>query len=201
MCEILSQKIENPSLTDLVEAKRIIRYLKYTRNFKLKLSQEGASTELTLFSDANFAEDSIDRKSNSGYISFMNGGPISWCCRKQSLVVLSAMEAEYIALSETCKEMTWLNKLCKFFGYTDETIEIFTDSQACMNNIKNQKFSNRTKHIDVKYHFVKDYFNQKLIELKFVPTELNVADLLTKPLGTNRIQNLNKLAGIQQINN
>lgn len=76
---------------------------------------------------------------------------------------------------------------------------MITDSQACLNNITSQEFSNRTKHIDVKCHFVKDFFNQKLMELKFVPTATNVADLLTKPLGSTRIQTLNKLAGLEQL--
>jgi ribonuclease HI len=110
------------------------------------------------------------------------------------------MEAEYIALSETCKETMWLKAVRERFGYVDDDeVEINTDSQACISNINNRKYSNRTKHIDVKFYFVKDYYDEKIIALKFVSTETNVADLLTKPLGPTRIQNLNKLAGLEKI--
>lgn len=193
---ILAQRVSCPTKNDLNEVKRIIRYLKFTRNFKLKLSLDSSKNDLIMFSDANWAEDAIDRKSNSGFIAFTNGGVISWCCRKQTLVALSSMEAEYIALSEATKEVIWLRKLRKFFGHCEQTTDVYVDNQSCLSNVQNQKFSNRTKHIDTRHHFIRDLVNKKTIKLHYVPTELNTADLLTKPLGTTRIAALNKQAGL-----
>lgn len=194
---ILSQKVSNPSEVDLNELKRLIKYIKSTKNLKLRLSNKRRPSQLSIFSDANFAEDSKDRKSNTGYISSVNGGTISWCCRKQDIVTLSAMEAEYVALSETCKEIIWLRELIKSFkSYTAYKYQVNTDSQSCISHIKNQKFSNRTKHIDTKFHFIKDLYNEKRIDLQYVSTNDNTADLLTKPLGPQRIKTLRKLAGL-----
>ncbi|XP_070500677.1 uncharacterized protein [Chironomus tepperi] len=102
---ILSQKISKPTKTDLIEVRRIIRYLNGTKNLSLKLSDKNEVGNLEVYSDASWAEDSVDRKSTSGFICQINGGTVSWSSRKQDIVALSSMEAEYIALSESCKEI------------------------------------------------------------------------------------------------
>lgn len=193
----LSQKITNPTQTDLNELKRVVRYLKLTRNLKLRLSDKQKSAKLVTFSDANWAEDEKDRKSNSGYLIMKNGGAISWCCRKQDIVTLSSMEAEYVALSETCKEVLWLEKIIATFDDETSTQRIVhTDSQSCISHINNQKFSNRSKHIDTRYHFMKDLHNDKRIVLKYVATNDNIADMLTKPLKHQKIKYFRELAGL-----
>lgn len=108
---ILSQRVSKPRNADLNEVKRLIRYLKSTANLKLQLSNCTNKQVLYAFSDANWAECMTTRKSNSGYACFVNGGMVSWCCRKQNLITLSSTEAEYVALSETCKEITGLTTL------------------------------------------------------------------------------------------
>lgn len=193
---ILSQKVSCPSKTDLNEVKRIIRYLKHTKDLKLKLSSRNC-LDLHIFSDASWAEDSIDRKSNSGYYCMLYGGAISWCSRKQDIVSLSSTESEYVALAESCKELTWIRMICKQFEIeVPNTIEVFTDSQSCIKMIKNQKFSNRTKHIDTKYHYVRHLADRNEIELKYCPTEVNIADMMTKPLGSIKIEQLRSLGGL-----
>ena len=133
---ILSQKISKPNQTDINEVKRVIRYLKGTKNFKLKLSNALREQSLFSFSDANWAEDRNTRKSNSGYLCNVNGGAVSWSCRKQDLIALSSTEAEYIALSETCKETIWLKRLMKLFDANDcSPTLILTDSQSCLKMI------------------------------------------------------------------
>ena len=92
------------------EVKSLIRYLKGTQEKKLQVSKRGKLV-LEAYSDANWAEDRTDRKSNSGYKCFL-GGTVSWSCRKQTCVSLSSTEAEYIALAETCQEVIYLQKLC-----------------------------------------------------------------------------------------
>lgn len=181
---ILSQKVSKPRIVDLNEVKRLIRYLKTTAHVKLKLSNKSHEQNLYAFSDANWAECLHTRKSNSGYACFINGVMVSWCCRKQNLITLSSTEAEYVALFETSKEIIWLNNLVKFFCVQNNPILIFTDSQSCLKMISNEKFSNRTKHIDIKYHHVKNCVSK------------NFADLFTKPLGPTKIKHLCDLAGL-----
>jgi hypothetical protein len=192
---ILSQKISCPTKTDLNELKRVVRYLKGTSNMKLCIS--GKEDGLHGFSDANWAESRNDRKSNSGYLFKYNGGTVSWACRKQQSVALSTCEAEFYALAETCKEFLWLKNLLKDFGYEQlEPYVIEVDNQSCIKIVEGQKFSNRTKHIDTRFHFVKELQDKNVVKLKYCPTENNVADLLTKPLGSVKLSNLRKMAGL-----
>lgn len=195
---ILSQKVSCPRDVDLNEVKRTIRYLKATKNLKLRLSSKDCGEKLFAYSDANWAEDRHDRKSNSGYYCSFNGGAIAWCCRKQDIIALSSTEAEYIALTDTCKEMIWLKRLAAGLN-VDIPMQttIYTDSQSSISMINNQKFSNRTKHIDTKFHFVQEQVNNGTMRLKYVSTEDNVADMMTKPLGSIRMKKLREMAGLQ----
>ena len=203
---ILSQKVSKPSITDLNEVKRIIKYLKYTKNSKLRLSDKNPElsvqfpeSELILFSDANWAEDRTDRKSNSGYIGFVYGGTISWACRKQATVSLSSTEAEYIALSETTQEAIWLKRLCDDFNIEiKHPVPILVDNQSAIKIVDNYKFSNSTKHIETRYHFVKDIKQRNIIDVKYCPGEHNIADMLTKPLAAIKLSQLSLKAGLQR---
>lgn len=182
---ILAQKTSSPSQEDWEQLKRVVRYLKGTSELKLKLSDNGGvnGEELFGYSDANWAEDKETRKSNSGYVFFLNGGVISWSCRKQTCVSLSSTEAEFIALSDTCQETIWLRRLLVDMheAMKNPTL-IYEDNQSCLKIIKEEKFSNRTKHIDTRFHFVKDHVEKGHIHCKFCPTEIMIADILTKPL-------------------
>lgn len=194
---ILSKKVETPRDNDLNEVKRVIRYLKGSKDLKLKLNDENGMAQLHAYSDANWAEDRNDRKSNSGYYCSLNGGTISWCCRKQDVIALSSAESEYVALTETCKEVSWLRELIKGFDINmTEPTTVYTDSQSCINIIKNQRFSNRSKHIDTKYHYIRNLVTDGKISLLYVPTAENVADLMTKPLGSIKTAYLRRLAGL-----
>jgi transposase InsO family protein len=196
---ILSKRVEQPRDIDMNEVKRVIRYLKGTRDFKLKLNCAHQGGELHAYSDSDWAEDRIDRKSNTGYCCGINGGTISWCSRKQSVTALSSCEAEYIALTETCKEVVWLIQVARGLDVNITTpIIIHTDSQSCMAMIQNEKFSGRTKHIDVRYNYIRDQVRDGQIKLKYVPTEFNTADLMTKPLGKIKTEALRKLAGLHE---
>ena len=146
----------------------------------------------------NWAADRDNRKSNSGYIFRLNGGVVSWCCRKQNCVALSSTESEFIALSECCQEALWLRKLLKEFKINlINPIIIFEDNQSCLKLIQEEQLSKRSKHIDTKYHFVKDYVQKKIVLCKYCPTKDMLADLLTKPLPTTRIKYLRDKIGLQ----
>lgn len=114
---ILSQKIKQPTNLDWNEAKRVVRYLKGTKELKLKLSSNSnGKTGLEAYSDADWAEDRTDSKSHSGFLLHYNGSTIAWSCRKQSCTAWSSCEAEYIAMAETSRELLWIIKLLDDFG-------------------------------------------------------------------------------------
>lgn len=195
---ILSQFNKRPIEADWIEAKRIVRYLMGTKELKLQLGRDTESEALIGYADADWAENNTDRKSNSGYVYQIFGGTISWACRKQTCIALSSTEAEYISLAEACQEGMWIQKLLQDL-LNKETIEVimYEDNQSCLKMISNFKFSNRTKHIDTKYHFVKHLQSQGLRSFKYCPTELMIADLLTKPLKAVKLNFLLQNCGLQ----
>jgi len=129
---ILSKKLNNPTETDWIEAKRIARYLKYTENYRLKMGNDNQEDrKLIGYADANWAESKADRKSNSGYLFKYYGSTISWACRKQSCVALSSAEAEYIALSDASRSIM-VNKTTTRFRRKRETSSKNEDNQSCI---------------------------------------------------------------------
>lgn len=126
----------------------------------------------------------------------MNGAPVSWSSRKQGIVATSTTEAEFYAIAEAAKEMMWLRQLLLDMNVSAPLpLHISSDNQSAIKMLENEKFSHRTKHIDVQYHFLKDMIRNKSIVLSYVPTETNAADLLTKPLAGPKIAKLRGLAG------
>jgi hypothetical protein len=117
----------------------------------------------------------------------MCNGPISWQSKQQTSVALSSMEAEYMALCAATQEAIWLRMILTDFDKSfNESIVIYDDNQSCIDYTKNPTMYKRTKHIDQRYHFVKDQVLLQTITVKKIPTEDNLADLFTKPLDSNR---------------
>lgn len=194
---ILAQRCEHPRQIDLDEALRIVKYLNGTIDYKLHLNRPNVEQKLLAYSDANFAECKLNAKSNTGLIIFVNGGAISWKCKKQTNVAMSTCEAEYYSVTEAAKEVIWLRKLLESFAITStEPTTIFNDNQACIEMIEDSDFKPRTKYIGVRYHFIRDWVARKVIELYHCPTEYNIADMLTKPLNGPRITSLRCAAGV-----
>lgn len=194
---ILGRRVSNPTVADWTEAKRTLRYLKATSGLQLQLG--GDAGDLEGFADADWAGNVLDRKSNSGYLFRFGGGLISWCARKQPCVALSSTEAEYISLSECCQELMWLKKLMKDFGESvKKPICIFEDNQSCIKQLSQAKtIGKRSKHIDTKYHFVKDLFEQEQIDVTYCPSEDMLADILTKPLSRVKLEILRDRIGLR----
>jgi hypothetical protein len=133
-------------------------------------------------------------------ICFVFGGAVAWSSRKQDVVSISTTEAEFYALAETAKEVQWIIQLLKDFNVKlCEPVVIESDNQSCIKFVENEKFSNRTKHIDVRYHFVKDFINMQSIQLRYCPTEHNIADMLTKPLNGPKIKYLRELGRLTNV--
>ena len=196
----VAQYCENPGKPHWEAVKRILAYLSITPDYGLRF--DGAIQEsLTLhgFTDSDYAGDCDNRRSTSGYVFTLNGGPIAWSSRRQDCVATSTTEAEYIAASEATKEAVWLRRLITQLGAKQrEPTPIKCDNQSAIKLTKNPEYHRRTKHIDVRYHFVRHHQEMKNIEVSYVPTEDQVADILTKNLPGPRFLKLREDLGIDQ---
>lgn len=187
---ILSRRTHSPTQLDWIGIQRVVKYLKGTLDFKLKLPARD-SPKLVVYTDSDWAEDPSDRKSTSGHLFMYGDGAMSWGSKKQSIVALSTTEAELVSASEACREATWLCKLLNDMGMQEILpVQIKEDNQGCIKLMQSEGYNARTKHIDVKYYHVRDLVMQGIIKINYCPTQMMIADLLTKPLPRDRFQKL-----------
>ena len=188
----LSRFMVAPKDTHFTAAKRILRYVKKTINYKLVYGGVGISTAPIGYVDADWAGDAIDRKSTSGYVFLLYGGPITWRSRKQSMVSLSSCESEYVSLAEACKEFLWLKTLFVELGILSAgtTFNLLIDNAAAKFIAESEVVHDRSKHIDTRHHFIKDLVIKKDIVLEHVGTAENIGDLLTKALPTATLRSM-----------
>jgi hypothetical protein len=138
--------------------------------------------KIRAYSDSDYAGDVIDRKNTTGFVIMYAGGPIAWCSKKQNIVALLSTEVEYIAAAECVKEILYVKTL--MFELIDRkvSIELNVDNQSAMKLIKSGKLNRNSKNIDIRYHYICDKMNEGLFDLKYCPSEDQLADTLTKPL-------------------
>ena len=180
---ILSRFMSKPNKEHWSGVKRIFRYLKGTLDFGLKFSMNEGNAELIGFSDADWAGDLNTRHSTSGYIFQIGSSTVSWCSKKQATVAKSTTEAEYVALALATQEAIWLRSLLSDLGQELRSpTNIFEDNQGAIQLAKNPKFHNRTKHVDVTYHFIRERVNSNEISVTYSATNEMKADIMTKGL-------------------
>jgi hypothetical protein len=199
---LLSRVLEKPLEIDWREAIKCVAYLRDTSNKKLHLYKSITNknnTEIVAFCDSDFGEQQ-GRKSQSGYLIFRNTGIILWKSKRQSIVAQSTTEAEYISMSECLRDMLWIKNLCIDFKIWIKDMEIFCDSKTARSICEGCE-TQRCKHIDIKYHFIKDHFEKKNVDITYVNTEENAADMLTKPLSFVKLQKFSDMAGLKNITN
>jgi len=179
----------NPNQSHWNAVKRIFRYLKGTLNYNLTYSKSNHS-EIITYSDADWANDPSTRRSVTGTVFIKNGGAITWFSKRQRTVALSSVEAEYIALAFTCQEGIWIKRLITELepNVNTQTLKIFCDSRGAISLAKNAITSQRSKHIDVRWHFIRDHVENDNIEVKHLSTDEMSADILTKPLNKSKIK-------------
>lgn len=161
-------------------AKRILRYLQCTKNYCLKYTSNDMN--LQGFVDSDWASDALDRKSYTGFCFMMSGSAVSWQSRKQKSVSLSSTESEYAAMSEASREAVYLRNLIHEITGNLYVIDLHCDNQSAMKLASSQQCHNRSKHIDVRYHYIRNVINDNIIKIKYVPTGEMPADILTKGL-------------------
>lgn len=196
----VSRYLENPGSTHVNAVKRIIRYLKGTNNYGIEYG--GTSVVLKGYTDSDHGRDIDTRRSTSGYAFLINNGIVSWKSYLQKTVALSTTEAEYIAASDGVKEAIWLRQLLKDIGFEEkEATSIMIDNQSAIILTKNAELHQRTKYIDVRFHFIRDYVNNGMIKPIYIATEDQIADALTKPIPTRKFHENIMLFGIKNLQN
>lgn len=173
---------ERPGSIHVTAVKRIMRYLKGSPDKKLTFGH--GSLNLTSYCDADWAGCLDTRKSIAGKVHILNGGAVSWASRKLQTVALSTTEAEYMALTDATKDIIWLRQLLGSIGLHQKYPScLFSDNKGALDLAQSTEcFHSRSKHIDIRYHFIKDVIEKGIIKLQFVPTENQPADFLTKNL-------------------
>ncbi|UYV61059.1 hypothetical protein LAZ67_1003272 [Cordylochernes scorpioides] len=193
----VSQFMNNPGPSYWTAVKKIFGYLKATKNIGICFGGSSCTTSLIGFSDADFAGDLDTRKSTTGNVFMLNNGPISWCSQKQNCVSLSTTESEYIAASKATKEAIWLRQLLRDLHQEQvKPTTFFCDNQSCIRLVHNPEYHKRTKHIDISYHFIRDHFQNHAIDLLYVCSNDQAADIFTKALPPERYRRLRSQLGL-----
>ena len=180
----LSQYLSKPTAEHHACAKQVLRYIKGTLNYELVFCKSDKPLNVSGYSDSDWAGSLSDRKSVSGYCFTLNSGPVSWKSKKQSTIALSSCEAEYISLTFAVQEGMLLTQLRKDmdFGGDYEYFLLQGYNQGSLALANNPISHQRSKHIDVRYHFIRDLVRAKKVILSYVPSYENNADVLSKPL-------------------
>jgi hypothetical protein len=191
--------MERPHEEHLAAVKRVLRYIAGTRGHGLYYTRgDGAPAKLMGYSDADLAGDVDQRKSTSGIAFFLNNSPITWQSSKQKVVALSSCEAEYIAAANAACQGVWLARLLGDF--VDSAPELKVDNMSAIALTKNPVFHDRSKHIDVRYHFIRECVEKNRVSVEHISTEAQLVDILTKALGRVRFQELCAMIGVKNIN-
>jgi hypothetical protein len=184
---VVSRFIHNASKEHWNEVKWILRYLKGTSHFRLLFDKNskkeiGVMGFVERFVDSDFAGDLDKRHYISGYIFSLCGSAVSWRASLQSVTALSTTEAEYVSATEGVKEAIWMQGFISELGVPQDVIKVYCDSHSAICLTKNDMYQFKTKHIDIKYHFIRDIVAEGKIKVDKIHTDENHTDMLTKPL-------------------
>ncbi|GJS70037.1 putative ribonuclease H-like domain-containing protein [Tanacetum coccineum] len=168
-----------PLTSHLNAVKKIFKYLKGQPKLGLWYPKD-SPFQLEAYSDSDYAGSHGDRKSTTGGCQFLGRRLISWQCKKQTIVATSSTEAEYVAAASCCAQVLWIQNQLLDYGFNFMNTKIFIDNQSTICIVKNPVFHQRTKHIEIRHHFIRDANEKNLIQVLKIHTDVNVADLLTK---------------------
>ncbi|GJU29993.1 hypothetical protein Tco_1173582 [Tanacetum coccineum] len=171
----------NPKESHLIAVKRIFRYLKGTPSLGLWYPK-CLGFDLKGYSDSDYVGCNMDRKSTSGACQLLGGKLVCWSAKKQQSVAMSSAEAEYVAAAGCCANILWMKSQLTDYDIIYEKVPIFCDNTSAIAISNNPVLHSRTKHIDIRYHFIRDHILKGDIELHFIPTQYQLVDIFTKPL-------------------
>ncbi|OIT38695.1 retrovirus-related pol polyprotein from transposon tnt 1-94 [Nicotiana attenuata] len=196
--ELVSRFMEAPTTSHLKVAKRILRYIKDTLDYGI-LYSSSKDSKFVGYCDSDWAGDIDDRKSTTGFVFFLGNSAFTWNSKKQPIVTLSTCEAEYVAACSCVCHAIWLRSLLEELHQPQkDATKIFVDNKSAIELAKNPVFHERSKHIDTRYHFIRDCISNKVVELEHVKSQDQIADIFTKPLKIEVFQKLRMALGVMK---
>jgi hypothetical protein len=195
--------MERPKMSHLSAAKRILRYIKGTMDYGIVFNKpDKKSIELIGYTDSNWCGDKDDRKSTAGYVFLYGGSPISWCSRKEPVVALSTCEAEYIAASLSACQGVWLSNLIdEISNVKCDSVILKVDNMSAINLAKNPIAHGRNKHIELRFHYLREQVGNGKLKLEHCRTDLQVSDVLTKAVTVETFVRLRNLMCVKSLEN
>ncbi|KAE8655249.1 hypothetical protein F3Y22_tig00117034pilonHSYRG01568 [Hibiscus syriacus] len=191
--------ISKPGKQHWEAVKWIFRYLKGTVGHGIVFGSQRDNPLVVGYVDSDYAGDLDNRRSTTGYVFTLGGGPICWKSTVQSVVALSTTEAEYMAAAEAVKEALWLTGLVKELGVHQGGVQLLCDNQSAIHLAKNQVYRARTKHIDVRFHKIRELVVSEEILFQKVHTDENAADMFTKPVTTDKYKHCLDLLNVSSM--
>jgi hypothetical protein len=171
----------DPKECHLVAVKRILRYLVSTPCFGIWYPK-GSTFDLIGYSDSDYARCKVDRKSTSGTCQFLGRSLVSWCSKKQTSVALSTTEVVYVAAGQCCAQLLWMRQTLWDFSYNLSKVPLLCDNESAIRLADNPVEHSRTKHIDIRHHFLRDHQLKGDTDIFHISIENQLADIFTKPL-------------------
>ena len=185
-----------PKQNHLLAVKRIFRYLQGTVQYGLWYPK-GKRFIFTAYTDADWISSVDDRKSTSGGAFYLGKNLVAWLSKKQTSISLSTTEAEYIVAATCCIQVMWMKKTLQDMKVSiDEPISIKCDNKSAISISKNYVLHSKTKHIPIKYHFLREKVAQKVVKLEYVPKKEQTIDIFTKPLAREPFKYLREKLGV-----
>ena len=182
--EVVSQFMHRPQVQHMDAVYRILKYLKGCPG-KGILYQKNGHLNLVAYTDVDWAGDRDDRKSTSGYFTLLGGNLVTWRSKKQKVVAMSSAKAEFRGVAKGIAEVLWLRKLLTELGFTPmRSCELYCDNQAAINISENPVQHDRTKHVEIDRHFIKEKLENKVVRLPFIRSKDQLADILTKAVSS-----------------
>ncbi|CAM8944471.1 unnamed protein product [Rhodiola kirilowii] len=185
----------DPKESHLLQVKRIIKYVCGTVEFGIWYTKD-TNSHLVGFCDADWAGSAEDRKSTSGGCFFLGNNLVSWFSKKQNSISLSTAEAEYIAAGSWCTQLLWMKQMLSEYRVEQKEMTLYCDNMSAISISKNPVHHSRTKHIDIRHHFIRELVEQKVVTLQHVTMDKQLADIFTKPLDAAQFKTLRSSLGL-----
>ena len=196
MCSVQS----SPKESHLTCAKNILKYVKGTIEFGLWYTND-SSCEVIGYSDADWGGSTDDFRSTSGGCYYLGQNLVGWSSKKQTSVTLSTAESEYVAAGACCAQLIWIKQMLSNYGIIQSKVHLYCDNESAICIAKNPGQHSRTKHINIRHHFIRELVESKELVIVHISTDNQLADLFTKPLDKPRFERLRHMIGMTVIDN